>query len=86
MNLEHNEYLALQERLQDHFDGRYRQIKYCDKLLKVKDEQIEKLENGFNNMQIEQAKTNTRLGIVIGIWSVIAVPIVALCVKLLFGS
>lgn len=86
MQMEHSEYLKLQSQLQDHFDGRYRKIEDCDEIVESERKKIEKLESTITELKIEQVKTNTRLAILIGILSTIAIPILALCVKLLFGS
>ena len=85
MNMEHEEFLSIQKQLQDHFDGRYRQIDDCDEKLQQKDKKIVELQDKYNDVRIELAKTNTRLGILIAILSAIAVPVLALCVKLLFS-
>ena len=86
MQLEHSEYIKLQDQLQDHFDGRYRKIDDCNETIENERKKIEKLENTITELKIEQVKTNTRLAILIGILSTIAIPILALCVKLLFGG
>ena len=86
MQMEHSEYIKLQNQLQDHFDGRYRKIDDCIETVESERKKIEKLEDTITELKIEQVKTNTRLAILIGILSTIAIPILALCVKLLFGS
>ena len=86
MQMEHSEYIKLQDQLQDHFDGRYRKIEDCDEIVESERKKIEKIENTITELKIEQVKTNTRLAILIGILSTIAIPILALCVKLLFGG
>lgn len=86
MKMEHSEYLALQNQLQDHFDGRYRQIDACNEIIEDEEKKIDKLKETINNLRVEQVKTNTRLTIVIGILSAIAVPLLSICIKLLFGS
>ena len=86
MQMEHSEYIKLQNQLQDHFDGRYRKINDCNDIVESERKKIEKLENTITELKIEQVKTNTRLAILIGILTTIAIPILALCVKLLFGS
>ena len=86
MQMEHGEYIKLQNQLQDHFDGRYRKIDDCNETVDNERKKIEKLENTITELKIEQVKTNTRLAILIGILSTIAIPILALCVKLLFGG
>jgi hypothetical protein len=84
--MEHSEYIKLQNQLQDHFDGRYRKIDDCNDIVETERKKIENLEKTITELKIEQVKTNTRLAILIGILSTIAIPILALCVKLLFGS
>ena len=84
MDMNHSQYLKLQSQMQDHFDGRYRKIVDCDEKLGAENEKIEGLESRLTDVCIEQAKTNTRLSIMIGILATIAAPIVALCIKLLF--
>lgn len=86
MQMEHSEYIKLQNQLQDHFDGRYRKIDDCNETVESERKKIEKVENTITELKIEQVKTNTRLAILIGILSTIAIPILALCVKLLFGT
>lgn len=86
MQMEHSEYIKIQTQLQDHFDGRYRKIADCNETVESERKKIEKLENTITELKIEQVKTNTRLAILIGILSAIAVPILAICVKLLFGG
>ncbi|MBR5270870.1 MAG: hypothetical protein IKV64_01670 [Clostridia bacterium] len=86
MQMEHAEFIKIQTQLQDHFDGRYRKIDDCNETVESERRKIEKLENTITELKIEQVKTNTRLAILIGILSTIAIPILALCVKLLFGG
>jgi hypothetical protein len=86
MQMEHSEYVKLQNQLQDHFDGRYRKIDDCNETVENERKKIEKVENTITELKIEQVKTNTRLAILIGILSTIAIPILALCVKLLFNG
>ena len=78
MNMVHDEYLELQNQLQDHFDGRYVQIEYCEKSMTAEGEKVD-------GLAIEFAKSNTKLNILIGILSAIAVPILGVCVKMLFS-
>ena len=79
MNMEHGDYLKLQEQLQDHFDGRYVQLEDCEKT-------VEREEGKIDKLALEFAKTSTKLNIMIAILSAIAAPVVSVCVKLLFGS
>lgn len=86
MQMTHEEYKEIETQLQDHFDGRYRKIDDCDSTIKDEQSKIEELKKQFGDMRVEQAKTNTRLGILIGILGAIAVPILAITVKVLFGG
>lgn len=75
----HDEYLELQNQLQDHFDGRYVQIDDCE-------DTVRREQNKIDRLTVEFTKSNTKLNILIGILSAIAVPILGVCVKMLFGS
>ena len=93
MNMEHGEYIKLQAQLQDHFDGRYVQIEDCEKQIEKEENKIDKIfkdiaqmRQDFSSMRVERAKDSTKLSIVIGILCAIAVPLVSVCVKLLFGG
>ena len=89
MNMEHSEYVKLQTQLQDHFDGRYKKIADCDEDRRNETDKIDGLKEEFSRLReevrVDRAKTNTRLNILIGVLSTLAVPIVGVCVKLLFG-
>ncbi len=78
MNIEHAEYIELKTQLQSEFDGRYVLIEDCEKTVKEESKKIDRL-------TVEFAKSNTKLNILIAILSAIAVPILGVCVKLLFG-
>lgn len=79
MQMEHSEYIKLQAQLQDHFDGRYVQISDCEKT-------VEREANKIDLLTVEFAKSNTKLNILIAILSTIAVPILSVSVKMLFGG
>jgi hypothetical protein len=79
MNMEHAEYVELKNQLQSEFDGRYVLIEDCEKTVKEESKKIDRL-------TVEFAKSNTKLNILIAILSAIAVPIIGVCVKLLFGG
>ena len=78
MEMEHGEYLEVQAQLQDHFDGRY--VKQADCRVTVAD-----TERKIDGMAVELTKINTTLKMLIGILGAIAVPILAVAVKLLFS-
>ena len=79
MTMNHAEYVELKDQLQIEFDGRYVLIEDCEKTVKEESKKIDRL-------TVEFAKSNTKLNILIAILSAIAVPILGVCVKLLFGG
>lgn len=89
MELGHNEYVELKNQLQNEFDGRYVLIEDCEKTKEGESSKIDSLKEEFarlrEEVRVDRAKTNTRLNILIAILSTLAVPIVGVCVKLLFG-
>lgn len=78
MTMNHAEYVELKGQLQSEFDGRYVLIEDCEKTVKEESKKIDRL-------TVEFAKSNTKLNILIAILSAIAVPVLGVCVKLLFG-
>lgn len=68
---------SIHDRLIVEFDGRYRQIEDCDDI-------VDKMENDQHKLELEFAKGNTKLTILIAILSTIAVPLVSVCIKYLF--
>ena len=89
MNMEHADYIELKNQLQSEFDGRYVLLDDCEKSRETETSKIDGLKEEFarlrEEVRVDRAKTNTRLNILIGILSTLAVPIVGVCVKLLFG-
>lgn len=89
MNMEHADYVELKKQLQSEFDGRYVLIEDCEKTIQSESSKIDGLKEEFSRLReevrVDRAKTNTRLNILIAILSTLAVPIVGVCVKLLFG-
>lgn len=69
---------ALSE-LEKILDDRYVRQKDCDKTVEKEEDRITKLEIRLENV-------NTKLGILIAILSAIGVPVISLCIKLLFGG
>lgn len=64
--------------LDEHNDLIYKRLEDCDKT-------VEKEEAKIDNMTIELTKINTTLKMLIAILGAIAVPILAVAVKLLFS-
>lgn len=89
MQMGHKDYVSLREQLQKEFDGRYVLIEDCEESRNKETSKIDGLKDEFSRLReevrVDRAKTNTRLNILIGILSTLAVPIVGVCVKLLFG-
>lgn len=89
MNIDHAEYMELKNQLQSEFDGRYVLIEDCEKARQGESSKIDGLKDEFTRLReevrVDRAKTNTRLNILIAILSALAVPVVGVCVKLLFG-
>ena len=89
MIMDHADYVELKNQLQSEFDGRYVLITDCEENRKKDAGKIDGLKEEFarlrEEVRVDRAKTNTRLNILIGILSTLAVPIVGVCVKLLFG-
>lgn len=89
MQMEHADYVELKNQLQSEFDGRYVLIDDCEKSRETETSKIDGLKEEFarlrEEVRVDRAKTNTRLNILIAILSTLAVPIVGVCVKLLFG-
>ena len=89
MNMEHADYVELKNQLQSEFDGRYVLIEDCEKSRETETSKIDGLKEEFarlrEEVRVDRAKTNTRLNILIAILSTLAVPIVGVCVKVLFG-
>lgn len=87
--MEHADYVELKNQLQSEFDGRYVLVDDCEKNRETETSKIDGLKEEFarlrEEVRVDRAKTNTRLNILIAILSTLAVPIVGVCVKLLFG-
>lgn len=86
MKMTHEEYVEMRNQLECDFNGIYRRIDDCESIVKKEEGKIEKLESSITELKVEQAKTNTRLAILIAILSAIAVPILAVSVSYFFGG
>ena len=86
ISINHDEYVELREQLENDFNSVYRRINDCNNIVTSEEDKIDKLQNTITELKVEQAKTNTRLAILIAILSAIGVPILSVCIKLLFGS
>lgn len=72
------DYERLKARLTESFDSRYRKIVDCDDIKEETQEDVKSL-------RIDLTKGITKLDILIGILGTLAVPVIAVCVKNLFG-
>lgn len=93
MQMEHEEYLELKAQLISDLNSEYKRLDDCEKQVEKEENKIDKIfkdiaqmRQDFSSMRVERAKDSTKLSIVIGILCTIAVPLVSVCVKLLFGS
>ena len=89
MQMGHADYIELKNQLQSEFDGRYVLVEDCEKSRETETSKIDGLKEEFSRLReevrVDRANTTTRLNILIAILSTLAVPIVGVCVKLLFG-
>ena len=87
--MEHADYVELKNQLQSEFDGRYVLVEDCEKSRETETSKIDGLKEEFarlrEEVRVDRAKTNTRLNILIAILSTLSVPIIGVCVRLLFG-
>lgn len=79
MQMDHDEYIALQEQLQDHFDGRYRKLIDCNDI--------------SENIEKRVSRDNVRLAVIeqqqrINNWLTLAIAggIIALVIKVFLGG
>ena len=79
MNIEHEEYVKLQNQLQDHFDGRYVKIEDCDKQTEAFDKLLNK-----DNVRLAVIEQQQRINnwLTLGIAS----GIIALVIKVFLGG
>lgn len=79
MQMEHSEYLKLQAQLQDHFDGRYRQITDCDDISENIDKKVSR-----DNVRLAVIEQQNKLTL----WILAAVSggIITMLVKMFFGG
>lgn len=83
--IEEKDIALIVERVMDKVAAKYRKIDDCDDISSDLRVSIEKLRNTIAGLNVELAKNNTRLEIIIAILGLIAVPVVSLCVSLLLG-
>ena len=74
------------EKMYGLLDSRYVKKDECRNNIDAEDEKIAKVDDKLNAINVDLAKLSTRLGVVIAILGAIAVPVISLCIKLLFGG
>jgi hypothetical protein len=79
MQMEHSEYLKLQEQLQDHFDGRYRKIADCDDISENIDKKVSK-----DNVRLAVIEQQNKL--MLWILAAVSGGIITMLVKMFFGG
>ena len=58
----------------------------CKGTVKEEDAKIESIKSEITAIKLEQVRQGTKQSITIGILCAIAVPLISLCIKLLFGG
>lgn len=79
MNMEHSEYIKLQEQLQDHFDGRYRKIADCDDIADAIEKRVSK-----DNVRLAVIEQQNKL--MLWILAAVSGGIITMLVKMFFGG
>lgn len=79
MNMEHSEYIKLQDQLQDHFDGRYRKIEDCDDI-------VDALENRVSKDNVRLAVIEQQNKLMLWVLAAISGGIITMLVKMFFGA
>ena len=77
MQMEHSEYLKLQEQLQDHFDGRYRRIEDCDDISETIDKKVSK-----DNVRLAVIEQQNKL--MLWILAAVSGGIITMLIKMFF--
>ena len=78
MNMEHSEYIKLQEQLQDHFDGRYRKLEDCDDIVDALEKKVSK-----DNVRLAVIEQQNKL--MLWILAAVSGGIITMLVKMFFG-
>lgn len=79
MQMEHSEYLKLQNQLQDHFDGRYRKIDDCENT-------VEELNKKVSKDNVRLAVIESKVGLVLWVLMGVGGGIITMLIKMFFGS
>ena len=79
MQMEHSEYIKLQNQLQDHFDGRYKKIDDCDKT-------VETFERNLNKDNVRLAVIEQQNKLMLWILAAVSGGIITMLIKMFFGE
>lgn len=79
MQMEHDEYVKLQEQLQDHFDGRYRKIIDCDDIAETIEKRVSK-----DNVRLAVIEQQNKL--MLWILAAVSGGIITMLIKMFFGG
>ena len=79
MQMEHSEYIKLQNQLQDHFDGRYRKIEDCDEV-------ADKFQKTINKDNVRLAIIEQQNKLMLWVLAAIRGGIITMLIKMFFGS
>jgi hypothetical protein len=79
MQMEHSEYIKLQNQLQDHFDGRYKKKDDCDKT-------VESFEKSLNKDNIRLAVIEQQNKLMLWILAAVSGGIITMLIKMFFGD
>jgi hypothetical protein len=79
MQMEHSEYVKLQEQLQDHFDGRYRKIEDCEDVSTAIDKKV-------SNDNVRLAVIENQLKLVLWVLMAVGGGIITMLIKMFFGN
>lgn len=79
MNMDHSEYIKLQEQLQDHFDGRYRKIADCDDISEAIEKRVSK-----DNVRLAVIEQQNKL--MLWILAAVSGGIITMLIKMFFGG
>ena len=77
MQMNHDEYLEIQEQLQDHFDGRYVKIEDCDQM-------TDKFLKNLNKDNVRLAVIEQQNKLMLWILAAIASGVIAMLIKMFF--
>ena len=79
MQMEHSEYIKLQNQLQDHFDGRYRKIEDCEEI-------VGGINKAVNKDNVRLAVIESHLKLILWLLAAVGGGIIAMLIKMFFGG